>query len=249
MPEPSKEELMARIAELEKQVGSKKQGSLEFKVGEKGGVSVYGLGRFPVTLYYEQVGAPARRSRQTPCLSRRKQEQAEIEKQSITIRRPVTIARPHLSVPVRHRQASDLSPSFVLESGPVAVFPGRSRSNCLGAGPVGLVRSAGSLAGRGSGAEWKRFLQVPKRPRPSALPADSILRTRPRRRRLRSMRLRATAPSPRGRSRPQSRASIQGARRPTRRRGKAARRKGPRSAPERPAASHESLAIRPDPTT
>jgi hypothetical protein len=27
---------------------------LEFKVGEKGGVSVYGLGRFPVTLYYEQ---------------------------------------------------------------------------------------------------------------------------------------------------------------------------------------------------
>jgi len=54
MAEPSKEELMARIAELEKQVGSKKQGSLEFKVGEKGGVSVYGLGRFPVTLYYEQ---------------------------------------------------------------------------------------------------------------------------------------------------------------------------------------------------
>lgn len=27
---------------------------LEFKVGVKGGVSVYGLGRFPVTLYYEQ---------------------------------------------------------------------------------------------------------------------------------------------------------------------------------------------------
>jgi hypothetical protein len=54
MTEPSKEELLARIAELENQVGSKKQGSLEFKVGEKGGVSVYGLGRFPVTLYYEQ---------------------------------------------------------------------------------------------------------------------------------------------------------------------------------------------------
>jgi len=35
MPEPSKEELLARIAELEKQVGSKKQGSLEFRVGEK----------------------------------------------------------------------------------------------------------------------------------------------------------------------------------------------------------------------
>jgi hypothetical protein len=27
---------------------------LTFKVGAKGGVSVYGLGRFPVTLYYEQ---------------------------------------------------------------------------------------------------------------------------------------------------------------------------------------------------
>jgi hypothetical protein len=54
MTEPSKEELMARIAELEKQAGSRKKGSLEFRVGEKGGVSVYGLGRFPVTLYYEQ---------------------------------------------------------------------------------------------------------------------------------------------------------------------------------------------------
>jgi hypothetical protein len=52
--DPTKEELMARIAELEKQMGSKKSGRLEFKVGEKGGVSVYGLGRFPVTLYYEQ---------------------------------------------------------------------------------------------------------------------------------------------------------------------------------------------------
>ena len=54
MTEPTKEELIARIAELEKQMGSKKSGRLEFKVGEKGGVSVYGLGRFPVTLYYEQ---------------------------------------------------------------------------------------------------------------------------------------------------------------------------------------------------
>ena len=54
MTEPSKDELMARIAELEAQVGSKRTGKLEFRVGEKGGVSVYGLGRFPVTLYYEQ---------------------------------------------------------------------------------------------------------------------------------------------------------------------------------------------------
>ena len=54
MEEPTKEELMARIAELEQQAGVKKAGMLEFKVGEKGGVSVYGLGRFPVTLYAEQ---------------------------------------------------------------------------------------------------------------------------------------------------------------------------------------------------
>jgi hypothetical protein len=54
MTEPTREELMARIAELERQAGSRKKGSLEFRVGEKGGVSVYGLGRFPVTLYYEQ---------------------------------------------------------------------------------------------------------------------------------------------------------------------------------------------------
>jgi hypothetical protein len=54
MAEPSYEELKARIAELEKQTGTRRSGNLEFKVGEKGGVSVYGLGRFPVTLYYEQ---------------------------------------------------------------------------------------------------------------------------------------------------------------------------------------------------
>lgn len=54
MSEPTKEELLARIAELEKQTSSRSRGSLEFRVGEKGGVSVYGLGRFPVTLYYEQ---------------------------------------------------------------------------------------------------------------------------------------------------------------------------------------------------
>jgi hypothetical protein len=54
MSDPTKEDLMARISQLEKQLGSKQSGNLEFKVGEKGGVSVYGLGRFPVTLYYEQ---------------------------------------------------------------------------------------------------------------------------------------------------------------------------------------------------
>ena len=54
MAEPSYEELKARVAELEKQGPGRRSGQLEFRIGEKGGVSVYGLGRFPVTLYYEQ---------------------------------------------------------------------------------------------------------------------------------------------------------------------------------------------------
>jgi hypothetical protein len=55
MTEPSYDELKARLADLEKQVETKKKsGVMEFRVSEKGGVSVYGLGRFPVTLYYEQ---------------------------------------------------------------------------------------------------------------------------------------------------------------------------------------------------
>jgi hypothetical protein len=55
MVEPTYDELKAKLAELEKQVDSKKRsGAMEFRVSEKGGVSVYGLGRFPVTLYYEQ---------------------------------------------------------------------------------------------------------------------------------------------------------------------------------------------------
>jgi len=53
MPEPTYEELKSRLEQLEKQ-GARRTGSLDFRIGEKGGVSVYGLGRFPVTLYYEQ---------------------------------------------------------------------------------------------------------------------------------------------------------------------------------------------------
>ncbi len=53
MAEPTYEELKAKIEELEKKT-QRRTGELDFKVGEKGGVSVYGLGRFPVTLYYEQ---------------------------------------------------------------------------------------------------------------------------------------------------------------------------------------------------
>lgn len=54
MPEPTYEELKARLEQLEKQQGTRRSGELDFRIGEKGGVSVYGLGRFPVTLYYEQ---------------------------------------------------------------------------------------------------------------------------------------------------------------------------------------------------
>jgi hypothetical protein len=52
MTEPTYEELKAELAALEAK--QQRTGSMSFKVSDKGGVSVYGLGRFPVTLYYEQ---------------------------------------------------------------------------------------------------------------------------------------------------------------------------------------------------
>jgi hypothetical protein len=45
------ERLRAENAALKARPG---RGSVSLKVSEKGGVSVYGLGRFPVTLYKEQ---------------------------------------------------------------------------------------------------------------------------------------------------------------------------------------------------
>jgi hypothetical protein len=46
---------IARLrAENERLRSTRAAGSLTFKVSEKGAVSVYGLGRFPVTLYQEQ---------------------------------------------------------------------------------------------------------------------------------------------------------------------------------------------------
>lgn len=46
------EQMGARITELEKRLA--KGSSISFKVSEKGAGSVYGLRRFPVTLYLEQ---------------------------------------------------------------------------------------------------------------------------------------------------------------------------------------------------
>ena len=53
----TEEELRAELEKLKKENESLKARSskgVSLKVSEKGGVSVYGLGRFPVTLYKEQ---------------------------------------------------------------------------------------------------------------------------------------------------------------------------------------------------
>jgi hypothetical protein len=52
MAEPTYEELKAQLEALKAKEA--RSGTMSFKVSDKGGVSVYGLGRFPVTLYYEQ---------------------------------------------------------------------------------------------------------------------------------------------------------------------------------------------------
>lgn len=52
--EPAYEELKQKLASLEKEAKQDPTNAIRFQVGNKGGVSVYGLGRFPVTLYYEQ---------------------------------------------------------------------------------------------------------------------------------------------------------------------------------------------------
>jgi hypothetical protein len=55
--EMTDEDLQAEIARLKAENESLKQrrsSAVSLKVSEKGAVSVYGLGRFPVTLYQEQ---------------------------------------------------------------------------------------------------------------------------------------------------------------------------------------------------
>ncbi len=58
MAEETPEQKLARIeAEnraLREQIAERKPGQLRLKVSEKGALSVYGMGRFPVTLYKEQ---------------------------------------------------------------------------------------------------------------------------------------------------------------------------------------------------
>ena len=53
----SDEEMRAELERLRRENEALKQGASKrvyLKVSEKGGLSVYGLGRFPVTLYKEQ---------------------------------------------------------------------------------------------------------------------------------------------------------------------------------------------------
>jgi len=58
MAEETAEEKLARLETenlaLREQMEQRKPGQLRLKISEKGGLSVYGLGRFPVTLYKEQ---------------------------------------------------------------------------------------------------------------------------------------------------------------------------------------------------
>jgi len=54
---PTEEELQSELERLRSEneaLKNRKPPAISIKVSEKGGLSVYGLGRFPVTLYKEQ---------------------------------------------------------------------------------------------------------------------------------------------------------------------------------------------------
>jgi hypothetical protein len=48
-------ELQARVAELKSGIPTMKFGGLTVKIGEKGGLVIYGLSKFPVNLYLNQA--------------------------------------------------------------------------------------------------------------------------------------------------------------------------------------------------
>ena len=52
--EETMEQKLARLEAENQVLRGRRSGNLSLKVSEKGGLSVYGLGRFPVTLYKEQ---------------------------------------------------------------------------------------------------------------------------------------------------------------------------------------------------
>jgi hypothetical protein len=54
MPEDDLKAELERLKAENEQLKNQRGRSVSLKVSEKGGVSVYGLGRFPVTLYKEQ---------------------------------------------------------------------------------------------------------------------------------------------------------------------------------------------------
>ena len=54
MPDEDLKAELERLKAENEQLKNQPRRSVSLKVSEKGGVSVYGLGRFPVTLYKEQ---------------------------------------------------------------------------------------------------------------------------------------------------------------------------------------------------
>jgi len=57
MPTLTLSQAETRIAELEAKLASRSK--VSFKVSDKGAISIYGMGRFPVTLYLSQFKALA----------------------------------------------------------------------------------------------------------------------------------------------------------------------------------------------
>jgi len=87
----SDEDLRAELEKLKaenERLKTQRGRSVSLKVSEKGGVSVYGLGRFPVTLYKEQWQKPGdgRRDPRLPQGARRGAEgQAGVEVRAIAV--------------------------------------------------------------------------------------------------------------------------------------------------------------------